>query len=81
MSADAALPVPELDARPITLEEYRDLTPEKLELFGGYLIVPAEDPEERRRLLALLLTNVGLLEAVTLAPEERWRDALRRVYG
>ena len=35
----------------------------------------------RRRLLALLLVNVGLLEAVKLAPEARWREALDRAHG
>jgi hypothetical protein len=47
----------------------------------GYLFRPGDDPDARRRLLSLLLVNVGLLEAVTLAPEERWREALQRVYG
>jgi len=32
-------------------------------------------------LLRLLLLNVGLLEVVKLVPEERWREALARVYG
>lgn len=81
MDADIALPVPALEGTPITLDEYRALTPDKLELFSGYLISPPEEPEERRRLLALLLVNAGLLEAVKLAPESRWRDALHRVYG
>ncbi len=37
--------------------------------------------QRRRELLQLLLANAGLLEAVRLAPQELWRDALRRVYG
>lgn len=81
MVGDAELPVPGLDARPITLDEYQELTPEKLELFAGHLIAPAEEPGERRRLLALLLANMGLVEAVKLAPESHWRDALHRAYG
>jgi len=32
-------------------------------------------------LLRLLLVNTGLLEAVKLVPEERWREALELVYG
>jgi hypothetical protein len=32
-------------------------------------------------LLALLLTNEGLLRAVQLAPEAAWREALEQVYG
>jgi hypothetical protein len=38
-------------------------------------------PELRLKLLRLLLANVGLLEAVKLAPEQRWREALDRTYG
>ena len=75
------LPVPELEPRPISLDEYRAFTPEKLELLRGYLIAPAVEPEERRRLLALLLVNLGLVEAVKLAPEACWRAALDRAYG
>lgn len=74
-------PVPDLEPRRITLEQYLALTPEKLELFGGYLIGGPDWPEERRNLLSLLLVNEGLLEAVRLAPPERWRAALRQVYG
>jgi hypothetical protein len=75
------LPVPEFEPRPISLEEYQAFTPEKLELLRGYLIAPADEPEERRRLLALLLVNLGLAEAVKLVPEAGWREALDRVYG
>ena len=74
-------PIPGLEARGITMEEYHAYTPEKFELLGGYLFNTADHPEDRRRLLRLLLVNVGLLEAVRLAPEERWREALQRVYG
>ena len=73
--------VPDLEARAINVEEYRARTPEKLELIAGYLFDTAEHPEARHRLLNLLLVNVGLLEAVRLAPEDRWREALERVYG
>ena len=74
------LPVAELESRSITFDQYQALTPEKLELFSGYLIAPPDSPEERRRLAALLLVNLGLLEAVKLAPEALWREALDRVY-
>jgi hypothetical protein len=73
--------VPVLEARAITMEEYSGRTPEKFELLGGYLFHTAEHPEARHRLLNLLLVNVGLLEAVRLAPADRWREALERVYG
>jgi hypothetical protein len=73
--------IPDLEARAINVDEYRANTPEKLELLGGYLFDSAEHPETRQRLLNLLLVNVGLLEAVRLAPQDRWREALARVYG
>jgi len=63
------------------MDQYHALTPEKLELWGGYLIDPPEYVEQRRNLLLLLLVNEGLLEAVRLAPPEQWRAALREVYG
>ena len=74
-------PVPELEPRPLTFEQYLALRPEKLELVEGYLIDGRDRPEQRRDLLALLLLNEGLLQAVRLAPAERWRAALRQVYG
>ena len=72
---------PGFEGRPVTLEEYRAFTPEKLELLSGYLIAPPDEPEERRRLLMLLLVNVGLVETLKLVPEARWREALDRAYG
>lgn len=75
------LPIPDLEPGPITIDHYHHHTPEKLELWRGYLIAPQDEPEERRQLLALLLVNEGLVEAVKLAPEARWREALQRAYG
>ncbi len=80
MSAPNQLPIPDLEARPIDVEEFRAYTPEKFELLDGYLFDTGQHTEARRRLLRLLLVNVGLLEAVRLAPQERWREALQRVY-
>lgn len=74
-------PEPGLEGRPLTYEEYRAFTPEKLELLSGYLIAPPEQPEERRRLLMLLLVNVGLVETLKLVPEVHWREALDRAFG
>lgn len=81
MNETRALPIPDLEPRPIEMDDYHAHAPEKFELWEGYLFEPAEYPEARRRLLALLFVNVGLLEAVRLVPEERWRAALERVYG
>ena len=75
------LPVPDLEPRAISMDEYFAHTPEKLELWSGYLIHPPEDLEARRALLALLLTNLGLVEVVRLAPRRRWIEALARAYG
>jgi len=74
-------PEPRLQPRPITLAEYEAFTPEKLELWEGYLILPGDYHDERRNLLLLLLVNEGLEAAVRLAPAELWREALRNVYG
>lgn len=74
-------PVPHLEPQAITFNEYEAFTPEKLELIAGYLIDGPNDHEQRRDLLLLLLANEGLVEAVRLAPEARWREAIRRVYG
>ena len=80
MSAPDQWPLPELDARAINVEEFRAYTPEKFELVEGYLFDTRQHSESRQRLLRLLLVNVGLLDAVRLAPEERWREALQRAY-
>jgi len=74
-------PIPDLEPRKITLDEYLELTPEKLELIEGFLIDGREYPDERLDLLSLLLTNEGLLATLRLAPEERWREAMRQVSG
>ncbi|HJS43334.1 MAG TPA: hypothetical protein VJ755_07655 [Gemmatimonadales bacterium] len=80
MQAPDQLPIPDLEARAINVEEFRANTPEKFELLKGYLFDTYEHAESRQRLLSLLLVNVGLLDAVRLAPEALWREALRRVY-
>ena len=58
------LPVPDLEPRAVDVAEFHANTPEKFELIGGYLFDVAEQPDSRRRLLGLLLVNVGVLEAV-----------------
>jgi hypothetical protein len=71
--------LPELQPRAVSVNDFREHTPEKLELVEGFLIDGAQYPEARRRLLGLLLVNVGLLETIRLAPAERWRDALQHL--
>ena len=82
MSEDKVCPpTPGLEPASITLDDYIYLAPEKLELVEGYLVEGPDDHIWRERLLALLLTNEGLLRAVQLAPESAWREALAQVYG
>lgn len=76
-----ALPVPDLEPRPVSGAESIAHTPEKLELHSGYLIDPPQHPDARRALLALLMTNLGLLDVVRLAPRRRWIEALAGAYG
>jgi len=75
------LPVPELEAKPITSDDYWNCTPEKLELVSGFLVSKPEDNYWRDRLLSLLLKNQGLLKVVRMAPNELWEQALFQVYG
>jgi len=75
------LPEPDLAPRPITYEEFMELVPEKFELVDGYLFDPPDRHLWRERLLALLVTNEGLVRTVRLAPLECWQEALRQAYG
>lgn len=52
------------------------LTPEKLEMIDGKLL---HDDEERLRLLALLLENVGAEAAVRLGDPDVWRAAVAKL--
>ncbi len=72
-------PIPELEGRPLTREEYYALTPEKLELLHGYLISDADDEGLRKKLLLALFLNEGLLNVVKLVPREKWEEALRQL--
>ena len=68
----------DLEGRPWTVDEWHargDALPEKFELIEGRLFWSRE---ERLALLAALLENVGLVEAVRLAPKDRWLAALDR---
>ncbi len=64
-----------LEPRTITFADYQAATPEKIELFEGYLLW---EDAERLRLLQALLVNVGLRRAVALAPRELWLQALEQ---
>ncbi len=61
-------------ARRITVQELGDCCPEKIELIEGQLFWSEED---RLRMLALLLANVGIDRAVRLGTREDWQAALK----
>ena len=54
-----------------------DVLPEKMELIEGKLFW---SERERLGMLAAMLEQVGLVEAVKLAPKELWLEALRHAY-
>jgi hypothetical protein len=58
-------------------DELATVLPEKMELIEGKLFW-----SERHRLgmLGAMLEQVGLVDAVKLAPKELWLEALRRAY-
>jgi hypothetical protein len=51
--------------------------PEKMELIDGKLFW---SERERLGMLSAMLEQLGLVEAVKLAPKELWEEALRRAY-
>ncbi len=53
-----------------------DLTPEKIELIEGKLFWTEED---RLTMLALLLENVGVDQAVQLGNPDVWREAIAQL--
>ena len=53
-----------------------ELTPEKFEMYHGKLFL---DEDQRLTLLALLLENVGVDQAVRLGDPEIWRAAVREL--
>src|SRR5262245_37747538 len=69
--------VPGIGPRPINYNDYVWGTPEKIEMFGGYLLMPEDEPESRERLLLLLMINAGLSRVLRFAPREAWQEALR----
>ena len=60
---------PEMWGRPLTLDEYHEHAPEKLELIRGEI-------REGEKLLLLVLTSLGLRRAAELVGPERWKKAL-----
>ena len=79
--SSAQLPEPDVMPAEITFEQYQKFTPEKLELVSGYLIDGPVNHQERINLLALLMTNEGLARVLLLAPEDKWRAAMKQIFG
>ena len=75
------LPIPDVAPMPIDGEQFEQFTPEKFELVEGFLFDEPRNHRARANLLTLLLANQGLAHALALAPEERWRAAMRQVFG
>lgn len=61
------------EGRPVTIAEVDAHCPEKIELIQGQLFWTEED---RVRMLALLLANVGIDKAVRLGDPALWRAAV-----
>lgn len=79
--SSAQLPEPNVMPAPITDTQYHQFVPQKTELVGGYLFDGPINHQERINMLALLMTNEGLTRVLLLAPEDKWRAAMRQLFG
>ncbi|PZV16010.1 MAG: hypothetical protein DCF20_09660 [Pseudanabaena sp.] len=70
------LPQPQLDRAPITLDQYQEYTPEKLELLYGFYAYSGQDVKGFH---LAMLTNMGLREAVSHLPMSKWLEAIQDV--
>jgi hypothetical protein len=71
------LPKPQLDRTPITLDQYLEYTPEKLELMHGFYDYGY--PEDFKGFYLAVLTNMGLRTAVSNVPIAQWLVAIQEV--
>ncbi|WP_427157165.1 hypothetical protein ACQFX9_17150 [Aliinostoc sp. HNIBRCY26] len=69
------LPQPQLEPAGITFEQYEEFTPEKLELWNGYLGYGGQD---QLGFHLAVLRNMGLLTAVHHTQLSLWIEALER---
>jgi hypothetical protein len=65
--------IPDIKPQLVNIEMYDDYTPEKLELLDGIIL---GDIEEAKKLLLLLLFNIGLEETIKLAPKKLWEQVI-----
>jgi hypothetical protein len=69
------LPQPELEKAGITFEQYEEFTPEKLELWDGYL---GYGGQNQLGFHLAVLRNMGLLTAIRHTELSLWIEALNR---
>ncbi|MBD2458846.1 hypothetical protein H6G80_32910 [Nostoc sp. FACHB-87] len=69
----APLPQPQLEPAGITFDQYAEFTPEKLELWNGYLGYGGQD---QLGFHLAVLRNMGLLTAVRHTQLSLWIEAL-----
>jgi hypothetical protein len=69
-------PEPQPDRTPITLAQYHEYTPEKLEFINGYYGFAYQDMTGFH---LAILTNMGLREAVSHVPIAKWLAAFQEV--
>ena len=70
------LPQPQSDRTPITLDQYHEYTPNKLELINGYYGFTYQDVKGFH---LAILTNIGLHEAVSHLSITKWLEAIQEV--
>jgi hypothetical protein len=71
-----ALPQPQSDRTPITLDQYHEYTPDKLEFINGYYSFAYQDMTGFH---LPILTNMGLRAAVSHVPITQWLAAFQEV--
>jgi hypothetical protein len=69
-------PQPQCDRAPITLDQYLEFTPEKLELWDGFYDYGGQD---FTGFYLAVLTNMGLRDAVRHVPMSLWLEAIDEV--
>lgn len=65
--------IPSLKGQELDFDDYERYTPEKFEYFDGYIF---GNKITASKLLALLMTNLGIETVIKLAPREVWLKAL-----
>ena len=69
-------PQPQPDRTPITLDQYHEYTPDKLEFINGYYGFAYQDMTGFH---LAILTNMGLREAVSHVPISQWLAVIQEV--